>query len=89
MAHPSFFVPEIIVSGDKWEFDLRMQLCQHVRLVSTPVLPVVYVDQYCNCITSEQDYAYFTGYETNEAFFKGIYRPLMERSVRKIREQMK
>ena len=89
VAHPSFFVPEIIVSGDKWEFDLRMQLCQHVRLVSTPVLPVVYVDQYCNCITSEQDYAYFTGYETNEAFFKGIYRPLMERSVRKIREQMK
>lgn len=88
MDHPLFVVPELVISEDVREFDLRMRLCQHVRLVSVPVLPVVYVDQYCNCITSEQDYAYFKGYETNEAFFKGIYRPLMERSVRKIRELM-
>lgn len=88
MDDPSFMVPDVVISDATQKFDLRMRLCRHVKLVSVPALPVVYVDQYCNCITSEQDYAYFTGYETNEAFFKGIYRPLMERSVRRIRERM-
>ncbi len=85
---PECALPQIeIFSGEEESFDLKLRLCQHVKSVTEPVLPEVYVDQFCNCITNESDYQYFTAFEINEKLFKELYRPMMERTIRAIREK--
>lgn len=83
-----FELPEILVSDDdEEEFDLNLRMCEHVKLVKENVLPEIYVDKYCNCITSEDDYMYFKGCSTNEKLFMEIYRPLMEQAIKRIRSK--
>lgn len=88
MDEQRFGVPEILVSDDdEKEFDLNLRMCEHVKLVKENVLPEIYVDKYCNCITSEDDYMYFKGSSTNEKLFMEIYRPLMEQAIKRIRSR--
>lgn len=85
MDKPEFNVEEISCEELK-DFDLNLKICQHVKSVQRNILPSVYVDRFCNCITSEDDYQYFISYKSNEEFFKAIYRPLIKRTLKMIRE---
>ena len=62
-------------------------MCEHVKLVEKSILPEVYVDKYCNCITSEDDLTYFKSYSTYEKLFIEMYRPLMRQAVKRIRDR--
>lgn len=90
MYRPEFEMPEILFSSDNAgdTFDLEFVMCEHVKLVDKSALPRVYVDKYCNCITSEEDYIYFKGYSMNEKFFKEMYRPLMKQTAMRIRNKV-
>lgn len=83
-----FQMPEVMVSEESADmFDLELRMCEHVNLVETSVLPQVYVDKYCNCITSNQDYEYFRNFRINRSLFMEMYRPLTECAIKKIREK--
>lgn len=89
MDKPNFELPEIVIQkADEGTFDLNLRICEHVKLVEKPALPEIYVDKYCNCITSEEDYAYFKSYPVYEKIFLEIYRPLMRQAVKKIRDKV-
>lgn len=78
--------PEIILSDAESEnFDLEFRMCEHVKLAENPVFPQIYIDRYCNCITSEEDYEYFRSYPIQERLFLEIYRPLVKQAVKNIR----
>lgn len=85
LQHKDVF-PKIELAHNHKEFDLELQICEHVSKVKDNILPIVYVDRYCNCISSDVEYNYFTTSEEVEQFFKKIYRPLMADAVKKIRE---
>lgn len=90
MDRPDFVLPEFRISDvEDGGFDLELRLCEHVNLVKQPVFPQIYVDKYCNCITSEEEYEYFKSYSANEKLFKEIYRPLFMQAVRNIRNDEK
>jgi len=89
MADPSD-IPDfnVVPYADPSErFDLEFKICEHVNLVTENILPLVYIDRYCNCISSEKEYVYFSAYTENEQFFKNLYRPMFLQSVKKIREE--
>lgn len=80
-------LPEVLVSEDDGgQYDLELRMCEHVRSARGSALPQVYIDRYCNCITTEEEEAYFKGYPVTEKIFMEIYRPLMEQAVKRIRE---
>lgn len=79
-------LPEISLKKDNEEFELELQLCKHVREVEGEILPKVYVDRYCNCITNEQEYKYFNMFEEMKEFFVAEKGPLFRAAVRKIRD---
>lgn len=85
MDRPEFNVNDIFCEEPK-DFDLNLKICSHVKMVDENILPSVYVDRFCNCITSKEDYLYFTSYKSNEQFFKALYRPLMRKVLIRIRE---
>ena len=88
MEGPEFELPEIVLLEDDREvFDLDLRMCEHVKLVEKSILPEVYVDKYCNCITSEDDLTYFKSYSTYEKLFIEMYRPLMRQAVKRIRDR--
>ena len=90
MDKPEFVLPEVIVSDPGEDiFDLELKLCEHVKLVKQPVLPQIYIDKFCNCITSEEEYEYFKSYSVNEKLLKDIYRPLVMQAVKNIRNDRK
>ncbi len=80
--------PEILVVNEreKEQSDIILQMCKHVNLVTEKIFPEIYVDQYCNCITDEKDYRYFTSHENTYGLFQAMYRPLLLEGIRKIRE---
>ena len=79
-------LPEISLEKDNEEFELVLQLCKHVREVEDEILPKVYVDRYCNCISNEQEYKYFKMFEEMKEFFIAEKEPLFGEAVRKIRD---
>ncbi len=70
-------------NGDQ---DLLLQMCEHVNKVTDKILPVVYIDKWCNYIASEKDYLYFANYNNSREFFFQLYKPLFVEGVKKIRE---
>lgn len=84
-----YMIPEFYIADkvDDEKFDLILKLCPHVKHVRQNELPKIWIDRYANCITSESEYHYITCYEENEKFFKGIYRPLMQETVERIRNK--
>lgn len=90
MDKPEFVLPEVIVSDPGEDiFDLELKLCEHVKLVKQPVLPQIYIDKFCNCITSEEEYEYFKSYSVNEKLLKDLYRPLVMQAVKNLRNDRK
>ncbi len=80
-------LPDVLLSRDDGgPYDLEFHMCEHVRMVTESVLPQIYIDQYCNCITSEEDDAYFKSCSVSEKIFTEIYRPLMAQAVQQIRK---
>lgn len=79
-------LPDISLEKDCVEYELELQLCKHVREVECEILPRVYVDRYCNCITNEQEYKYFKMYEEMKEFFVAEKEPLFRAAIRKIRD---
>jgi len=69
------------------EFDMKIELCKHVTLVSKNILPVVYVDKYFNCITNDDDFKYYTNYENCLNFFKHIYKNQINDAINNIRKE--
>lgn len=80
-----FKMPEVYITSTNEGFDLCLTMCEHVKLVEKNILPEIYVDKFCNCITSDEDYIYFKSFDTNLKFFKSIYRPLAKQAAEKIR----
>lgn len=80
--------PEITLVRDSFNYqcDVILQMCKHVNLVDKRIFPEIYVDKYCNCIIDENEYKYFTGYDTSFGLFKAMYKPLVLQGIRKIRE---
>ena len=77
--------PEVYFSSSNEGYDLCLTMCKDAKLIEKNILPEVYVDRYCNCITSEKDYIYFKSFDTTLQFFKSIYRPLLKQAAEKIR----
>jgi len=80
-----FKMPEVYITDTNEGFDLCLTMCEHVKLVDKNILPEVYVDKYCNCLTSNEDYISFKSFDSTLNFFKSIYRPLMKQAAEKIR----
>lgn len=78
-------LPEVVVVRDGKNYDAELQMCEHVRLVRDNILPKLYVDEYCNCITSESDLKYFGMFDEMEEFFISIFKPLFMQAVNKVR----
>ncbi len=89
LKKPEYSLPELLFTEQDMDSCLILRMCRHVKEVEKPVFPEIYVDQYCNCIASEEDYYFFTEMEVNKRFFVNMYRPLMMRAVKSIREGMK
>lgn len=80
-------LPKIeIVEESYTDVDLTLRMCEHVKGVKECMFPEIYVDRFCNCITCEEDYKYFTGYEVNEKLFYELYQPLVRKAVCDIRQ---
>lgn len=84
--HQGEKLPEICLMHEEGDFDLELQMCEHVSKVKENILPCIYVDRYCNCISCLAEYNYFAASEEIEKLFKTMYRPLMLDAIRKIRE---
>jgi hypothetical protein len=75
-----------IHKGDKnIQYDVVFEQCNHVSEVKENILPIVYIDRYCNCITNMDEYIYFVGTEQAKDFFKNTYRPIMYKVISEIR----
>lgn len=79
-------LPDISIESANEKVDLELQLCKHVREVEREILPKVYVDRYCNCISNEQEYKYFKMFNEMKEFFLAEKEPLFIEAVRKIRD---
>lgn len=68
------------------DYDLVLQICEHVTKVKESVLPRVYIDSWRNCILDEEDYQYFSSYEMALENFKSMYRPLFRQRAKSLRQ---
>lgn len=78
-------LPNVALAKEEDDYDLEIELCEHVRLVKDSILPNIYVDRYCNCISNEDEYKYFHSYDTMKFFYLAVYKPLVLSVVKKIR----
>lgn len=78
-------MPEVEIADEKERFDLRIRLCEHVKMAKENILPIIYTDRFCNCITTEEEYSRYTNADGYETFFRAIYEPLMYRAIEEIR----
>ena len=67
------------------DYDLVLQICEHVTKIRENILPVVYIDRWRNVILDEEDYKYFADYEASLEALREKYRPLFEQMVKKLR----
>lgn len=81
----NFKVPEICIDESEQEFDVVLKMCEHVKMVEEYISDYVYVDKYCNCIAGEADYKYFSSASEIEKFFVDMYKPLMMKTVKELR----
>lgn len=77
-------LPEFNYSKDE-SGELCFVLCNHVSNAEENILPKIYVDQYMNCISSIEEYKYFTNMAEAEKLFKNMYRPMMKKVIEKIK----
>lgn len=68
------------------DFDVILQLCEHVTRVHDNILPIVYIDKWKNAILNEEDYLYFSGYEAALKRFREKYRPLYQKRIKELRK---
>lgn len=68
-------------------YDVVFKQCNHVSEVKSDILPMIYIDRFCNCITSEEEYIYFRGMEAARTFFKNTYRSLLKENINKLRNE--
>lgn len=50
-----------------------LRLCDHIKNQEDKILPEIYVDKYCHCITSEKDYNFLRNYKKSYEAFKENY----------------
>lgn len=75
----------LIVEKKKSKYDLEICLCNHVNQVKKNILPIVYVDCYCNCIASMEQFHFFTNYQKERKIFCEKYREKLKNRIEKIR----
>jgi len=68
------------------DYDLVLQICEHVTKIRENILPVVYIDRWRNVILDEADYKYFVKYEASLEELREKYRPLFKQRVRELRQ---
>lgn len=66
-------------------YDLVVQLCEHVTKVQENILPVVYVDSWRNAILDDEDFWYFTHFEDALANFREMYRQVFDKQKHELR----
>ena len=67
------------------DYDIVLELCEHVTKVKNNILPRVYIDQWRNAILDEGDFNYFSNYEKALKNFQDMYRPLFEARKKELR----
>lgn len=67
------------------DYDIILQMCEHVTKVKENILPRIYVDTKYNCILDEQDYQYFSLFEPALKNFQDMYLPLFRKQVESLR----
>ncbi len=67
------------------EYDMVLQMCEHVTRVKENILPVIYVDLWKNCILDDKDYWYFSSYDTALKNFQDMCRPLFQKQKELVR----
>lgn len=82
------FNVNFIKKYDPESYDLVFQLCSHVRNIKENILPVMYIDGWCNVIRNERDYNLYFNYESYREFFIMLYKPLLVTATKKLREKI-
>lgn len=67
------------------EFDIVLQLCEHVTKVKEDILPRVYIDRWQNVVLDERDYRYFSNYDRALKNFRKLYWPFFEERRKELR----
>ena len=78
-------IPDIYEWNKDECYDVVFEQCNHVSEVKDNILPNVYIDKYCNCITNENEYLYFVSMNQAREYFKKTYRKLMHNAILKVR----
>lgn len=76
---------DIIQQAFDKQYDLVIQLCNHVKYVKDNILPIIYVDEYTNAIIHIDDYYYFKSYNDMLALFDNMFRDKLKTTIEKIR----
>lgn len=85
MDHPNYRMPRFDIAQSDIPYDLELKMCNHVREVKQNILPIVYVDRYCNCIANERDYSLFHSAEFMEELFHKQYDDIAIQTVTSLR----
>lgn len=79
---------ENVPEKQRSKYDAVFKICNHANLVKENILPLIYIDEWYNCITSQRDYEYFSNFDNSLDLFLKMYGPLFKEGVRKIRCKM-
>ena len=69
------------------ECDMSFIACKHVKDISENILPAVYIDEYLNLVSSQEDFYYFSSYKEQLFLFKQMFSNRLHNTVCKIREE--
>lgn len=68
------------------QYDLNLQICEHVTRIQENILPRIYVDDYYNYISDEAEYFYFRNFEAALENFRNLYAPIFRKRIEIIRK---
>ncbi|MGN0340396.1 MAG: glycosyltransferase family 2 protein [Lachnospira sp.] len=69
------------------ECDISFLACKHVKDISENILPTIYIDEYLNLVSSQEDFYYFSSYKEQLFLFKQMYSDRLHNTICKIRAE--
>ena len=76
--------PDEIKEG---ECNVSFLACKHVKDISENILPTVYIDEYLNLVSSQEDFYYFSSFKEQLILFKQMFSNRLHNTVCKIRAE--
>ena len=67
--------------------DISFVTCKHVKDITDDILPIVYIDEYLNVISTKQDYIYFKNYYEQLYMYKKMFADRLHTTICKIRAE--